>query len=64
MISASEGSGDDLDDNIEKDYEKRPELDRYDDSGIDDEEQNMINAEARKQAERENEMQRRTMERG
>ena len=36
QVSASEGSGDDLDENVDKDYEKRPELDRYDDSGIDD----------------------------
>ena len=63
-VSASEGSGDDLDDHVEKDYEARPELDRYDESGIDDNEQQMIDAEARRLAERENDMLRRLKDRG
>ncbi len=63
-VSASEGSGDDLDDHVDKDYEARPELDRYDESGIDDNEQQMIDAEARRLAERQNDMLRRVKDRG
>ena len=35
-----------------RDYEVKPELDRYEKEGIDDEEQEIIDAEARRQAER------------
>lgn len=38
---------------IFRDYVPKPELDRYENEGIDDEEQEIIDAEARRQAERE-----------
>ena len=35
--ASDEGEGDDLMENMEKDYEAKPELDRYESEGIDDE---------------------------
>jgi len=46
---------------IFRDYENKPELDRYENDGIDDEEQEMIDAETRRQAEKAIEMQNRNV---
>jgi hypothetical protein len=62
--ASSEGEGDNLSDNLSKDYEPRPELDHYEQDGIDDMDQSIINAEQRRQAERQNDLHRRQMERG
>jgi DNA replication licensing factor MCM2 len=35
--SESEGEGDNLDENLEEDYKPKPELDKYEGEGIDDE---------------------------
>ena len=42
--ASSEGEGDNLSDNLSKDYEQKPELDRYEEDGIDDMEQSIIDA--------------------
>jgi hypothetical protein len=46
-----------------RDYEARPELDRYEMDGIDDEEQAILDIETRRQAELEIERQRRNAQR-
>jgi tRNA(Ile)-lysidine synthase TilS/MesJ len=46
---------------IFRDYENKPELDRYENDGIDDEEQEIIDAETRRQAEKAIEMQNRNV---
>jgi hypothetical protein len=46
---------------IFRDYGNKPELDRYENDGIDDEEQEMIDAETRRQAEKAIEMQNRNV---
>lgn len=49
---------------IFRDYAHRPELDQYEGEGIDDEEQEMINAEDRRHAERAIDTQNRQAQRG
>ena len=51
--SESEGSGEDLEDTLEQDYREIPELDRYDDQDIDEDNYSDISYDARKQAEEE-----------
>ena len=49
--SEDEVEGDDLMDNMEQDYEARPELDRYEADGLDDEQQMELSAQGRMAAE-------------
>jgi hypothetical protein len=49
----SEEEGTDLMENMEQDYEERPELDRYEDAGIDDGDENQeLSVRARLEIER------------
>jgi DNA replication licensing factor MCM2 len=49
--SESEGSGEDLEDTLEQDYREIPELDRYEQEGIDEDEYSEISYDARREAE-------------
>ena len=70
---SDEGSGEDLMDNMEayssnfifvSDYGHKPELDRYENEGIDDEEQKELDFQTRREAERELNQRERLMNRG
>jgi DNA replication licensing factor MCM2 len=50
--SEDEVEGDDLLDNMEQDYEERPELDRYEEDGLDDDDQNELSLEGRMQVDK------------
>lgn len=51
--TSSEGSGDDLEENLEEDYKIIPELDKYEDEGLDNEDYSEINEEERRKVEEE-----------
>jgi DNA replication licensing factor MCM2 len=50
--SDDEVEGDDLMDDMEKDYEERPELDRYEMDGLDDDDQNELSMGERMQVDK------------